>query len=294
MSGIDVYPRGATQGATLGYAQVTANQTGIGATETDLTGLTVTVTVPANRRIRITGKAIFNSASVGGIAFLFLKEGATQHNEDIATLTNGDYWGGHVEVVLTPTEGTHTYKLTARQSAGTLTLEAAAAHPAYILVEDITGSVWPEGSTPSLPETYYSYSNTPLAGFTPPAAISASSFTVPGSGLQRLFHVQASVSHHGNNALGTVRAWSIRLDSTRVIPKWNRTVGGNINNDDGVLARLNDTIPTNGEGFNADFSGIVVVPGDGSPHTIDLYCQAVDDVTTTVITQFSVVATRVA
>ena len=40
----------------LGYAQVTANQGSI-TTGSDLTGLSVTVTVPAGRRLKITGFA---------------------------------------------------------------------------------------------------------------------------------------------------------------------------------------------------------------------------------------------
>ena len=47
----------------LGYAQVVANQAGIGTTEVDLTGLTVTVTVPAGRRVRIIGHVVAGSAA---------------------------------------------------------------------------------------------------------------------------------------------------------------------------------------------------------------------------------------
>lgn len=120
-----------------GYAQVTANQTGIGTSDTDLTGLTVTVDVNSGERIKITAHAAFQKITSTGISFFLIKEGATLLNEDLATLAAVDYWGAHAEVILTPSAGSHTYKLAARASAGTLNLEAAATFPSFILVEGI-------------------------------------------------------------------------------------------------------------------------------------------------------------
>jgi len=79
MGRVDIYPTTVQQGppsAQLGYAEVTSSQTGISA-ETDLTGLAVTVTVPAGRRIRITGQIQAQSATTSGTVLLRLKEGAT-------------------------------------------------------------------------------------------------------------------------------------------------------------------------------------------------------------------------
>lgn len=134
----DIAALSGTTERTLGYAQVTANQASIGSSDTDLTGLSVTVDVPSGARIRITGYAIFQQLSAGGLGFLLLKESSTLLNEDIESKLDTNYRTAKVMAVLTPSAGSHTYKLAAKTTAGTLTMEAAATFPAWILVEDIT------------------------------------------------------------------------------------------------------------------------------------------------------------
>lgn len=128
--------RGALSG---GYAQVTANQGGI-TTEVDLTGLAVTVTVGAGRRILIRG-CVRASTTVAQDSFdLKILEGATvlQTAEYVSPVV-ARAEARRVEVVLTPSAGSHTYKLTGVRSTGTgtFTMNAGATFPAYILVEDI-------------------------------------------------------------------------------------------------------------------------------------------------------------
>lgn len=132
----------------IGYAQVTASQLAIGNTEVDLAGLTVTVTVPAGRRIRITGLGIFQQRTNAALNFMFIKEGATLLHEDIQSVGAVDeYWTPNPSVILSPSAGTHTYKLSARSTAGTVELNASVNTPAYLLVEDITGTLWPAGQS---------------------------------------------------------------------------------------------------------------------------------------------------
>jgi hypothetical protein len=122
-----------------GYAQITANQAAITA-EVDVTGLTVTVTVGANRRIRISACANIAATVADDVAELRIKEGVTVLS----------FWDGVVRVVgggqtmapqvtLTPTAGVHTYKIAATLAIGTgsITVQAGATFPAFILVEDI-------------------------------------------------------------------------------------------------------------------------------------------------------------
>lgn len=122
----------------IGYAQVTTMQGSI-TTEVDLTGLSVTVDVGVARRIRITGQAHLESTNAADVLGLDIQEGAT--NLFIGRWTNGT--AGQREsrmssVVLTPTSGAHTYKLTGlRSGAGTATIGGITGGPAYILVEDI-------------------------------------------------------------------------------------------------------------------------------------------------------------
>src|SRR5436190_11000239 len=65
----------------LAYAQVTANQ-GTFTAETDLTSLTVTVTISAgfaaaSRKLRIRGRVMLSSSVTGDVGLLHIKEGAT-------------------------------------------------------------------------------------------------------------------------------------------------------------------------------------------------------------------------
>lgn len=137
--------------STLGYAETTTPQT-IGAvgTDTDLTGLTTTVTVPAGRRIRIVGHTTLRTSVAGDKIVGYIKEGATYlgrwMQSDISQI--GAYELGDGSVIITPSAGTHTYKLSVQRYSGTGVLDTDnnTDRPGFILVEDITGSVWPAGS----------------------------------------------------------------------------------------------------------------------------------------------------
>lgn len=145
MGQVDIYPPSQPSGMTLAYAEVTANQTGI-TTQVDLTGLAATVTVPAGRRIRITGYMPQVTRTAGTVTFagLFILESAVQLNLQIIEMSNNTS-GGIVSVVLTPSAGSHTYKLAANTD-GTIRTDSTATTPAYILVEDITGTIYPAGT----------------------------------------------------------------------------------------------------------------------------------------------------
>ncbi len=130
-------------GGTLGYAQVVADQTGI-TTETDLTGLSVAVTVGASRRIRVTASGLVTNTVAQDEFILHIKEGATVlQRAAYDSFINATSRPVAVErsVILTPTAGAHTYKLSLlrNQGTGTLTLAAGATYPAFILCEDIGG-----------------------------------------------------------------------------------------------------------------------------------------------------------
>jgi hypothetical protein len=124
---------------TLGYAPVTANQ-GTFTAATDLTGLTVTVTLVAGRRIRISAHAGFQSSVAADTVEFNIQEGATILQYGLIGMTIANrIFTSDPSVVLTPTVGAHTYKLNAQRVDGTgnITLVAGATQPAFILVEDI-------------------------------------------------------------------------------------------------------------------------------------------------------------
>lgn len=132
---------GASTLGTLGYAQITANQAGI-TTKADVTGLSVTVTVGSGRRVRISAFCTAITGTLGNAGW-FIMEGATQLAQaDLpAFLTphaayNTFAW---VTAVVTPSAGSHTYKVQAVNdgTGNAATVNAGATFPSYILVEDI-------------------------------------------------------------------------------------------------------------------------------------------------------------
>ncbi|HSW78926.1 MAG TPA: hypothetical protein VLF88_02850, partial [Candidatus Babeliales bacterium] len=126
-------------GGTLGYAQVTANQTTI-TTETDLTSLTVTVTVPANHRIRISAQTALQSSVASDQLTLRIKESSTVLQTCRTSLAASAIDQSlRCFVIITPNGASHTYKLTLERSSGSgnAQLTASSNQPATMLVEDI-------------------------------------------------------------------------------------------------------------------------------------------------------------
>jgi hypothetical protein len=125
----------------VGYAQVTANQSGI-TSEVNLTGLSVSVPVIVGHRYRATVQAQVSvqtsASSVRGQIFqdaVVIGRWASSQ-----TMASGDrdlYSGA--AITTNGTNGTVTFKATLAIATGTgsTTLEAAASVPAYILVEDL-------------------------------------------------------------------------------------------------------------------------------------------------------------
>ena len=147
MGSVDLYPPSQPSGMALAYSSVTANQAGITTTSVDLTSLTVTVTVPAGRRIRVTGKADFaQTVATVSVVELRIMEGATQLQRGKLGDPDPQSESAYADVILTPSAGTHTYKLMAVTDAGTVSMVAATDLPAFILVEDITGTIYPAGT----------------------------------------------------------------------------------------------------------------------------------------------------
>ena len=126
----------------LGYATQTGTQTGI-TTQVDLTGLSIPVTVGANRLIKITAWAMLTSSVANDAARLLIMEGATQLSLcDVYVDVAGNVCNATEMVILAPTAGAHTYKLQGSRGTGTgnislLGNSGGFNYPAFILVEDI-------------------------------------------------------------------------------------------------------------------------------------------------------------
>lgn len=133
---------GVGQGYIAAPATLTSIQTGLIATDTDVTGLSITVTVPANRRLKITAYVtIDNEAASVGIGVIKIKEDGTQITVRQPPLDadSGLREGADVDfsVFTTPAAGTHTYKVTAAISSANGRLFHTSQNPGYLTVEDV-------------------------------------------------------------------------------------------------------------------------------------------------------------
>ncbi len=128
---------GSRPAGVLGYAEVTSGQSGI-TSVTDLTGLSVTVDVPAGRKVRVTGRGGVSQQTGAGVHRGRIQEGATVLQDwSWGDLPAGERTHAMGSVVVAPSSGSHTYKLTLDTSSGSTSLVAASDRPAFILVEDL-------------------------------------------------------------------------------------------------------------------------------------------------------------
>ncbi len=125
-------------GGWIGYVAVTADQGSITAV-TDLTSLSQAVTVGTSRRIKITAECRMSNSSGTGGCVLEIWESATRLQTRSQWASVADSHNGlNCTVVLTPSAGSHTYKLRGDiASTGTVTMRAGAEYPAFLLIEDV-------------------------------------------------------------------------------------------------------------------------------------------------------------
>jgi len=126
-------------GGWIGYVEKTVNQTGISSI-TDITSLSVTVTVGTNRSILVTGH--FGAFDVTSNCFVkgYIREGGTTLGVFVDdNLLAGQRGSGEGSVFLQTTAGSHTYKLSLSCSAGTVDLDCTANDPgsSFLLVQDL-------------------------------------------------------------------------------------------------------------------------------------------------------------
>lgn len=126
-----------------GSALATSNQGSI-TTVADLTNLTITVTVVANRLIRLyaDGLTIASTAGTVTTASITLVESATQLGATIHggfSLPTTSFTEAPISTTFTPAVGAHTYKLRGAvlSGGGTMTTVASATAPWNLVAEDI-------------------------------------------------------------------------------------------------------------------------------------------------------------
>lgn len=123
-------------GGCIGYIFKTSAQTGI-SSETDLTTLTVTVTVNTSRLIRVEGWVAVQQITSAGTPSLRLKESSTQLQQANVALNASDTGYLYVVTVLSPSSGSHTYKLTLSTTTATVNTVCSSTFPGILMVTDI-------------------------------------------------------------------------------------------------------------------------------------------------------------
>lgn len=125
----------------LGYAFRTSHITNLSGGPVDLPDLSVQVSVPAGRIIRVVGYVrAWDGPAQGEEANFLVREGNDILGiKRLIAAANNSAEGGAVETLLRPSAGTHTYKLSFQRVSGSSNWRAQASEavPAYILVEDI-------------------------------------------------------------------------------------------------------------------------------------------------------------
>lgn len=129
---VNSMPRG-----QLAYGQAVAAQNNIGTTQTDITGLTLTATVPTGRRLRLSWNIQINVANANIAVFLWVLGGAT-------TLMAQGWqiglvgWSNPVGSVLFNSNGVATtYKVQMNTTSGTFNTAPGATSPAFLMLEDV-------------------------------------------------------------------------------------------------------------------------------------------------------------
>ena len=127
----------AAGGVELGYAQITSAFTQTGAGASDVTGLSVTVTVGSRPIVVILAAESMSLSSASGLGGAIIQEGATVLAATSVGLTTIGFPVNR-RVRLTPSEGSHTYKIVLNQLVtGNTTLAASATGPASIQVIEV-------------------------------------------------------------------------------------------------------------------------------------------------------------
>lgn len=127
----------------LGIGELTSVQTGLTTADTDVTNLTVTVTVPAGRRLKITVHSMIDNENGGSTAIGVLKiqeDGVTiAHRESYLDAHLGLREGQDIDFCAfrSPSAGVHTYKVVAGITSNSGRIFATSTRPSFITVEDI-------------------------------------------------------------------------------------------------------------------------------------------------------------
>lgn len=120
----------------LGHVAVTSPQNGIGTTPTDIAGMTLTITPPASRKLRV--EIISAFFFTGGNSFnVMITVDGVQVQTLILTKATNDFATIHGYVVVNSTGNAMTFKARAYTSVSTVNVNSSATYPSLLTVTDI-------------------------------------------------------------------------------------------------------------------------------------------------------------
>lgn len=117
-------------GREIGYAQITSNAT-LSTSEGDVAGLTITVTCDGSP-IEVEFFGLTQKQTNAGALLVYLYEGASKLATGGGTLAVNDFANAVAKARLTPSAGTHTYKVRAALSSAGGIISTAVDSPAFI------------------------------------------------------------------------------------------------------------------------------------------------------------------
>lgn len=129
-------------GTTLGYAQITSVFSSSSTTDVQVTGLSITVTVPSGgRRVKITAWTSYLDNGTTSFVTMSIWDGTVGSGTQLAVCQPEIFSAGSRNypstaiAVVSPAAGSKTYNVGLKTSAGTGQIGAASTYPAFILAE---------------------------------------------------------------------------------------------------------------------------------------------------------------
>lgn len=124
----------------LGYRQIVANFSTASATQVQVTGLSVPVMIPTNRKVKITvSNAALGSSGAANISVSQIWDGVVVSGAQVGQANTTEVAGLNQQLYfdteLTPSATSKTYNAGTQSGAGTLTWNCSSLFPSYIKVE---------------------------------------------------------------------------------------------------------------------------------------------------------------
>lgn len=121
----------------LAEAKLTANSGSAAQTPLVVPGLSISITVPAGRRIRLSFSGQMVHSGTGTLARVYIQEGATVLTQAYYSLGGNNFVHAHFVALIQPAAGSHTYDIYMSSDVNTINVNANPQQPAWHWAEDL-------------------------------------------------------------------------------------------------------------------------------------------------------------